>query len=314
MVGSIFSMILELIGSESVTWDTRELHFGPGVPSSDAPAPDELESLWKTYYGSIFNPARIKLDMMTREMPRRHWATLPETEIIPDLLVDAPRRVDEMIARQEGFATSAADFFPAEHTIAALGAAAENCKGCDLHHNATQTVFGEGPQTARLVLVGEQPGEVEDSEGRPFIGPAGKLLDDAMEAAGLDRTQVYVTNAVKHFKYQRRGKKRIHQRPDAREIAACKPWVEAELALIESDVIVCLGATAARSLLTPGFSVTKQRGRIFHSDYCETTLATFHPSAILRSPSPERRKELRDYLIADLKTAVNLLNTASDQQ
>jgi probable DNA metabolism protein len=296
---------------ESATWDLKKLHFGPGVPASDGPKADELEDLWKTYYGSIFNPARIKLAAMTREMPARHWATLPETAIIPDLLADAQRRVELMIKQQEGFATSAADFFPQQQTVDALRHAASACRGCDLHTTATQTVFGEGPSNARMVLIGEQPGDCEDIAGRPFSGPAGEVLNDALASAGINREQVYVTNAVKHFKYTPRGKKRLHQRPDAREMAACKPWVEAELALIGPEVVVCLGATAAKQVIGPEFRVSTERGQFIPSDYCGQTLATWHPSAILRAPRSERRDEMQSQLVADLQLAASRLASTS---
>lgn len=285
---------------ESVWWDRKSLNFGPGHSRSDAPDSDELEDLWRTYYGSIFNPARIKINAMIREMPVRHWATLPEAEIINDLLNDAPRRVEEMIARQEGHSRSAADHIPTMPTWDALKEAATHCQGCDLFRDATQTVFGEGPLNARVVFVGEQPGDQEDLTGRPFIGPAGQVLDDAIQRAGLNRSEIYVTNAVKHFKFEATGKRRLHQKPSSREITACRPWVEAELTLIEPQILVCLGATAAQSMIGPEFSITRQRGVFLRSAHCTNTIATYHPSAVLRSPQPD---SLRALLIQDLQSA-----------
>lgn len=287
-----------LTPDESVSWDQKSLVFGPGHARRDAPDGDELEDLWRTYYGSIFNPARIKLNAMIREMPVRHWATLPETEIIQDLLNDAPRRVSEMIARQEGHSHSAADHIPPVPTWETLRVAAAQCRGCDLFQEATQTVFGEGPVTARIVFVGEQPGDQEDLAGRPFVGPAGQVLDDAIQRAGLNRAEIYVTNAVKHFKYEPRGTRRLHKKPSSREISSCRPWVEAELTLIQPRILVCLGATAAQSLIGPEFSITRQRGIFVNSSYCPHTIATYHPSAILRSPQPEQQRAL---LIQDLQ-------------
>jgi probable DNA metabolism protein len=292
-----------LTPDESVAWDQTRLTYGPGHAQRDAPQPDQLEDLWRTYYGSIFNPARIKLKAMIREMPLRHWGTLPETEIIQDLLADAPRRVAEMIARQEGHSRSAADHLPDNRSWETLRAAAVHCRGCDLFQDATQTVFGEGPISARIVLVGEQPGDQEDLAGKPFIGPAGQILNNALEQAELDRSQIYVTNAVKHFKFEPSGPRRLHKKPGSREIAACRPWVEAELELIKPVVLVCLGATAAQSLIGPEFSLTRQRGQFVKSTFCDLTLATYHPSAVLRSPSPEQRENIQSMLIQDLALA-----------
>ena len=292
-----------LTPDESVHWDGARLAYGPGAPREAAPRSDELEALWKTYYGSIFNPARIKLKAMTQEMPVRHWSTLPETEIIGDLLAEAPRRVDEMIERQEGFARSAADFLPAATSHTSLRDAAAVCQGCDLYRGATQAVFGEGPHDAQLMLVGEQPGDQEDLAGRPFIGPAGDVLNQALEEAGVDRQSVYVTNAVKHFKYTPRGKRRLHKKPDARETYACLPWLEAELGLISPKVLVCLGATAAQVIIGRDFRVSRQRGEFVSTVHCPMTVATYHPSAVLRGSALGHRQEVYDALVADLRRA-----------
>lgn len=204
-------------------------------------------------------------------------------------------------------ARSAADFLPARKTLPALTRAAHDCQGCDLYQRATQTVFGEGSAKARLILVGEQPGDQEDLQGRPFVGPAGRLLDEALTASGIDRTDVYLTNAVKHFKWTPRGKRRLHAKPGSREIAACRPWLSAEIEAIEPEVIVCLGATAAQALLGPAFRITKQRGELLESPLARWVLATYHPSAVLRAPDEERRHQMRDELFADLRVAAEAL-------
>jgi uracil-DNA glycosylase len=178
---------------------------------------------------------------------------------------------------------TAADYLPERLTLDALREAAEVCHGCDLWRNATQTVFGEGPADAELVFVGEQPGDQEDKLGQPFVGPAGRIFDTALEEVGIDRSRVYVTNAVKHFKWEPRGKRRIHQKPNAAELAACRPWLDAELSVLKPRVLVCLGATAAQALLGRTFRVTKQRGTPIDSPLADVVVATIHPSAILRA-------------------------------
>jgi uracil-DNA glycosylase family protein len=197
---------------------------------------------------------------------------------------------------------SAADFMPPVPTLPALRKAAAGCRGCRLWTIGTQTVFGEGPETARVLIVGEQPGDSEDRAGRPFVGPAGRLLDSALVAAGIDRNDVYVTNAVKHFSWEKREgtKRRIHKKPGDREIRACYPWLDAEMALLRPDVIVCLGATAAQAMLGKDFRVTQQRGRAIPSDEGTTVFVTVHPSAILRAP-PEAREAAEGDFFADLR-------------
>src|SRR6266550_77497 len=201
---------------------------------------------------------------------------------------------------------SAADFLPERRTLPALREAAAGCRGCHLWQVGTQTVFGEGREAARAVFVGEQPGDQEDLAGKPFVGPAGRLFDQALEAAGIERAAVYVTNAVKHFKWQARGKRRIHQKPNAAEVAACRPWLEAELAVIEPRVLVLLGATAAQSLLGREFRVTQNRRKLIESDLAEAVTATIHPSAILRG-EPERREAEFDAFVDDLRFVAGLL-------
>jgi DNA polymerase len=193
------------------------------------------------------------------------------------------------------------ELLPDELSIPALQEAAAQCRACDLWSRATQTVFGEGPASARVLMVGEQPGDQEDRAGRPFVGPAGQVLDQALEAAGIDRSLVYVTNVVKHFKWTARGKRRIHERPDREEISACLPWLEAEVGAVKPDVIVCLGATAAQALLGSGFRVTRQRGQMMTSTFGAPIMATVHPSSILRAPDDQSRREAMESFIADLR-------------
>ena len=200
---------------------------------------------------------------------------------------------------------SAADFVPPRPTLDAMRRAVDGCRGCHLYENATQTVFGNGAAAARAVFVGEQPGDQEDRSGRPFVGPAGQLLDRAMVEAGIDRKLAYVTNAVKHFKWQAKGKRRIHQKPNWQEIAACRPWLDAELAVVKPRVVVCLGATAAQALIDRQFRVTRQRGQPVDSPLAPCVLATVHPSSILRDP--ETREQEYAAFVEDLKVVAALL-------
>ena len=193
------------------------------------------------------------------------------------------------------------DLIPPRPTLSALKNAAADCRACDLWKKGTQTVFGEGSRRVNVMFVGEQPGNEEDLTGKPFVGPAGRLFDNALEEAGIDRKQTYVTNVVKHFKWEPRGKRRIHKKPNAVEIAACRPWLESEIAVIKPDVIVALGATAAQSLLGPQFRVTKQRGEFIPSTLAPYVMATVHPSSILRAPDDETRELETRLFIDDLK-------------
>lgn len=202
---------------------------------------------------------------------------------------------------------SASDLIPKRSSLRSLRNAAKDCRACPLWAHATQTVFGEGPRRARLLFVGEQPGNDEDLKGKPFVGPAGKLLDKALAEAAIDRSIVYVTNAVKHFKWEPRGKRRIHKKPTAREINACRPWLEAELALISPHVVIALGATAAQSLLGAQFRVTRDHGQFFQSSLAPKVMATFHPSAILRARDDQTRREQYDVLVADLKKLAKVI-------
>ena len=206
-------------------------------------------------------------------------------------------------------AGTAAPLVPAKPTLPSLRRTAAGCRACDLWRRGTQTVFGEGSSRARVMLVGEQPGDREDLEGRPFVGPAGRVLDAALEKAGIDRSAVYVSNAVKHFKWEPRGKRRIHQKPNSVEIAACRPWLDAELAVVRPDVLVCLGATAAQALLGRSFRVSRQRGRFVTSALAPRVLATVHPSSILRAPDAETRRAETERFVSDLKKVAHALRT-----
>jgi uracil-DNA glycosylase len=195
---------------------------------------------------------------------------------------------------------SAADFVPTGRSLSALRAASATCRGCDLWKRGTQTVFGQGPAHPRVIMVGEQPGHEEDLAGRPFVGPAGRILDRALVAAGIARGDVYVTNVVKHFKWEPRGKRRIHAKPNQMEIAACLPWLRAELDLLKPETVVCLGATAAQALLGTRFRVTRQRGQWVSGPWATRVLATVHPSSILRAPDEEARRREFDAFVVDL--------------
>jgi DNA polymerase len=235
--------------------------------------------------------------------------------MIDNLLRDTPKPVDEMKKRSArtraakkstaacATSGSAKDFFPEKISLPQLRTAAQKCRGCALYCNATQTVFGEGVRDAFVMFVGEQPGDQEDLAGKPFVGPAGRLLNEVLDEVGIDRKHdVYVTNAVKHFKFEQRGKRRIHSKPSAREVAACRPWLEAELQLIKPSIVVCLGATASQSLLGPAFRVTRHRGKVITDQpWAPWVMATYHPSALLRMPDEAARHAARADFAADLR-------------
>jgi uracil-DNA glycosylase len=210
------------------------------------------------------------------------------------------------VPRQLSFEETAASHVPTRPSLTGLREAAASCTACDLYKTGTQTVFGEGAPSAETMFVGEQPGDQEDRIGRPFVGPAGRLFDEALEEAGIDRGTVYVTNAVKHFKWTARGNRRIHQKPDAREVAACRPWLDAELEVVQPRVLVCLGATAAQALLGRQFRVTRERGRPVDSELAEHVLATVHPSSILRGDPADREREYTAF-VNDLKVVARFL-------
>jgi uracil-DNA glycosylase len=261
----------------SLHWDGETLSEGPGATAADAPAGDPVEMVWKTYYASIFNPARLKTKAMLKEMPKKYWKNMPETALVGELVKGARARESEMVAR-----SAAAVGDNASKSWAAVRAEAMHCTRCPLFKPATQTVFGEGPLDASIMFVGEQPGDQEDLAGRPFVGPAGQLFDRALAEAGIERERTYVTNAVKHFKFERRGKRRIHEKPNAGEIGACRWWLEQERALIRPPLTVALGATAARSLFDKAVTISSLRGRAHELADGGEAWVTVHPSFLLR--------------------------------
>lgn len=283
----------------SLHWDGAALSEGPGATKADAPDGDPIEEVWKTYYASIFNPARVKVGAMLKEMPRKYWKNMPETALVPQLLATAQARESGMIAKARG-----APGGNSEIAWAALREEAMSCTRCHLHRHATQTVFGEGPVSASIMFVGEQPGDQEDLAGRPFVGPAGQLFDRALGEAGIDRSQTYVTNAVKHFKFEPRGKRRIHAKPDGGEIEACRWWIEQEQMLVRPKVTVALGATAARSLFGKVMTINRERGRAqqLPAGGGEAWI-TVHPSYLLRLPDEAARTSEFARFVADLRLA-----------
>ena len=283
----------------SIHWDGETLTEGPGATRADAPDGDPVEAVWKTYYASIFNPARVKVKAMTREMPRKYWKNRPETALIGGLLAGAQKREAAMIETSRS-----QEPMPRSNLRASwetLKAEAARCTRCDLYECATQTVFGEGPLGATILFVGEQPGDQEDLAGRPFVGPAGHVFDAALAEAGIDRATTYVTNAVKHFKFVPRGKKRIHSKPDAGEIEACRWWVERERELIRPPLTVALGATAARSLVGKVVTISKVRGAPLTLADGSSCWVTIHPSFLLRLPDEDARRTERARFVDDLK-------------
>jgi len=280
----------------SVFWDGETLSEGPGADRSMAPREDELEEMWKAYYASIFNPARLKVGAMTKEMPRKYWKNLPEAELIAPLIAGAQSREARMVAQQVA---------PSERatTLEALAQEAQGCRRCPLWKGTTGCVFGEGPGQARLMIVGEQPGDEEDKALHPFVGPAGQVLNRAMAEAGVDRGEVYLTNAVKHFKYVMRGKRRLHQKPDAPEIDACRWWLDQEIGLVRPRATVMLGATAIRGITGKSGAVGKMRGTPLSLTHGKGVV-TWHPSYILRIPEPENSEAAFKGLVEDLKLAL----------
>ena len=288
----------------TIHWDGHEITTGPGVPVRAIPSEDSnraAETLWRTYYAASFNPARANEAKLRRDMPDRFRAALPEAEAIPTLLAGAESRAEAMRITSGGLTSRA--LVPPTKDLTVLRSAATGCTGCDLFKQATRTVFGEGPSSASIVLVGEQPGDAEDIAGRPFVGPAGALLDRALADAGIVRSSVYVTNAVKHFAWEPRGKRRIHRTPRLSEVRACRPWVEAELASIAPRVVVCLGGTAAQALLGPQARVHALRGRVITGQsWAPKMIVTLHPAAVLRA-DPSAQQTAYASLVADLKLA-----------
>ena len=288
------------------------LEFSPGVARDQAPPADAGEQLWLTYYRSIFNPARLKLAMMQKEMPRKYWRNLPEASLIASLAAQAQERSGAMI---EQAPTTAARRFtrlpPAVvaqlpespiDSLPALRAATQRCRQCPIGACATQAVNGEGPLAPALMFVGEQPGDQEDLQGRPFVGPAGQLFDRALARLQLPRETVFVSNAVRHFKFELRGRRRIHKTPGQQEAMACAQWLEQEIGLVRPRALVALGATAARSLLGRPVAVTKERGRWLQRADGMQVLVTLHPSALLRMETQLQDTAFEEF-VADLGKA-----------
>ncbi len=282
----------------SLHWDGETLAEGPGAARGDAPDGDPVEDTWRTYYASVFNPARLKVGAMLKEMPKRYWKNLPEAALVPGLIAGARARELAMVEQsRDGIGANAAAAWEA------LKGEADGCTRCPLHKDATQTVFGEGPVDAPFMFVGEQPGDQEDLAGRPFVGPAGQMFNRALADAGIDRGRVYVTNAVKHFKYELRGKRRIHSSPSAGEISACRWWVEQERDLIRPAVTVALGASAARSMLGKAVTIGKSRGQPHALEDGGEGWVTVHPSYLLRLPDPDSAEREYARFVDDLRQA-----------
>lgn len=299
------------------------LSFSEGVAQAHVPA-DETGELWNTYYLNIFNPARLKVKAMQSEMPKKYWRNMPETALIPDMIATAQSRSETMqreaatqppiraerlramMRRRDELEIAKTNQQITAGGLEELKLRAASCTRCPLHGNATQTVFGEGPADAELMLVGEQPGDREDLAGRPFVGPAGQLLDRLMQEAGIDREQTYLTNTVKHFKFEPRGKRRIHKNPTKAEIAHCKWWLEAERAVIRPKVVIALGGSAALALTGRGDGISKRRGKVERLPDGTPVLITFHPSAILRMTGAASQTAQQD-MLSDLRCALRIM-------
>lgn len=281
------------------------------VPSERPDLTDDVEKLWQTYYANIFNPARLKIKAMTAEMPRKYWKNLPEAALIPGLIASAEARARAMADAAPGIAPDRAAAIttrlrdglaaPPDHTTLA------GCTRCPLAQHATQAVPGEGPTDAALMIVGEQPGDMEDLSGRPFVGPAGQVFDRIAAMAGLDRHAAYVTNAVKHFKFTPRGKRRIHQRPTADEVSHCRWWLNRELQTIQPALVLALGATAAFALTGDGSNINRRRGRLERGLDGRAVLITTHPSFLLRQTTDGARDTQETQFRRDLEQVARLL-------
>ena len=279
-------------------WDGKVMREDPPAKRSDAPEGDPVEELWKSYYSSIFNPARLKVGAMLSEMPKKYWKNMPEAALIPDLIAGAQSREATMV--REG----ALEFEERPQTLPAVEEAIHSCRNCPIGGLANHAVMGEGPSDAALMIVGEQPGDQEDLAGKPFVGPAGQLLDEYLQQTGIDREQPYVTNAVKHFKFTpkivRGGKRRIHQTPQAKEIDTCRWWLEAEREIVKPKLVLALGASAARGLLGKTVSLAKVRGEPIALEDGAELWVTAHPSYLLRLDG-DAKSEQEQLFIRDLE-------------
>ena len=299
-------------------WDTEQLTFTPAADPADAPSEDALEEYWRTYYASIFNPARLKVGAMQKEMPKRYWRNLPEAALIPELIAQAQGRTETMVRqaptepsrRVVKAAVRNSRDAPwdgqAPTSLDEVAAGVDHCRRCDLWRDATQGVAGEGPARAKLLFVGEQPGDQEDLAGQPFVGPAGQMFDRALAEAGVPRAETYVTNAVKHFKHELRGKRRIHQTPNAGEVTACRWWLDAERRIIRPRVIVTLGATAGLAVFGKPTPIGKFRGQPIQLPDQAQGVVTYHPSYLLRVPDAETKAKAYAMFLEDLKLAWKL--------
>ena len=287
-------------------WDGLAISLTPGVSKAEAPTSDRLEETWRRHYATIFNPARLKVKAMRTEMPKKHWRNLPEAAMIEPPIANAAtephKRLEEPMKRKSVAAAS---------ELEKLREEAAGCRACPLWKDATQTVFGEGPPHAPIMLVGEQPGDKEDLAGKPFVGPAGQMLDRALIEAGIERKKVYVTNAVKHFKFVARGKIRLHQKPAMPEIKACRPWYERERAAIQPVLVVAMGATAAQGVFGKMTPINKNRGRLIDLDEKTKALVTVHPSYLLRLPDADAKAREYERFVDDLKMAAAFLRKSA---
>jgi probable DNA metabolism protein len=286
-------------------WDGHAVSITPGVSKAEAPTEDRLEEIWRRHYASVFNPARLKAMPPEKLKPRNS----PEASLIKPLVDDAEGSTGATMARTATEPTMRRK--QAADDIEALREEAADCRACPLWKGATQTVFGEGPENAQVMLVGEQPGDKEDLAGKPFVGPAGQMLDRALEEAGIDRSMVYVTNAVKHFKFVPRGKIRLHQKPNTLEIRACRPWYERERAAIKPRLVVAMGATAAQSVFGKATPINKNRGRPIDLDDGIKALVTVHPSYLLRLPDADAKAQEYQRFVDDLRIAAALLRKSA---
>ncbi len=289
----------------SASWDGKALSFGPGAARSSQADVDPCEELWRTYYAHIFNPARLKTAAMLREMPRRYWRDLPEAPLIPALVQHAAPRTAQMTAadRHAELRAAAAGC----DSLASLATALASCRLCEAGCNGTRPVPGEGPERARILIVGEQPGDQEELAGRPFVGPAGRVLQQALEAAGMRRESVYLTNAVKHFSFVpgRPGKPRLHKTPSRRIVDHCRWWLARERALVSPAVTIALGRTAALALLAPGdeYTTAGPSGFVEHATPAGTVLSTWHPARVLRTGGAREAAIGLEAIVATLKAA-----------
>jgi probable DNA metabolism protein len=309
------TMVWSILTPEaSAHWTGETLHIGPGASPADVPDDDKLEEYWRAYFAAIFNPARLKISAMLSEMPRKYWRNLPEARAIPELISTAAERTKTMIAapptqpRPTRVRPATPQPEPANN-YERLAREAATCRACPLWEPATQTVFGEGAIDAAIMLVGEQPGDQEDLEGRPFVGPAGQVLNRALADAGIERQSLYITNAVKHFKFTPRGKRRIHEKPTNQDIAACRFWLDREQSLIRPKLTVALGASAARALLGRTVTISRERGTPITLKGGAQVLITVHPSYLLRLPDEASKQREYAAFVADLRLAAASLET-----